>query len=284
MKLRMLYVSAVALALVIGCGDKEPILAGNGGKAPGSSRKTVSNEDGSGSETASGSGSTPVIVIDSNSAEPVPATPDLVPVVEEPTIGEDETQAVVIDVEPIEGPSLQVKNVLLLRSSISACLDVEPNNKAIYLVGPETKIGSSADLGMTGKLKFYNGSCPTGGDIVDCLKSDLYNPAAVSGDTVAANALTAGYLQALGTVANFVAQNCNVADANSRCRCEKEDVAKSLISSCLPYLKGDDATLAAEYLQQTCETTSTAEDKINLARRIGIANLLGSIAFAVSRE
>jgi hypothetical protein len=270
--IRQLTSAFLCVLALAGCGDKSPLKAGGGSNTNKKEvNKTASGSDGSGSDSstsgsdASGSGAST-----SGSGDDTIDT------------ASGDQPEVVINLEAVEGTAMQVKNVNLLRSSISECLDIEVANKSVFNINYDMIIGQTPADPDKGKVLFYNGDCKVGNDITGCLKADLYDPDAVAGDTVSSNALSVSYLQALGTVANVIAHNC---DTDGKCKCDDDKVAEGLITRCFPYLTDAAFDAAHDFLVQTCKSPagSTPGDAAK-ARRQGIANIIGSVGFAKARE
>ncbi len=285
----IMRLSRIILTLGLGaalaaCGSKSTSLSG--APTPPGIKTTISQGPDSGTTSASGSasdkasGDAPGSGTATGTGTDVAAATGTGTASDEviQTAGTDEPE-VVINLEAVEGAAMQVKNINLLRSSITECLDMEPGNTDIFSIKLNMKVGNLPADAIQGKVQFYKGSCEE--NIIGCLKSDLYDPESVAGDTVSSNALSVNYLQALGTVANVIAHNCDTA---TKCKCDDPAVAEGLIKRCVPYLTDSDFDKAKDYLVQTCKATTTAEGDANRARRMGIANLIGSVGFAKARE
>ena len=277
MTIHGLILGALLGAGLLGCGAKPSTSAG-APKAPTPIIKTIV-EPASGSASASGSGVPGPVPTTSGSGTGTASTSGSEGPPEVIDTGTGSAPEVVINLEPVDGAAMQVKNIYLLRSSISDCLNIEANATMLNITY-DMKLGQSPAPVEKGKVQFYNGDCPVGADITTCLKNDLYDPDAVAGDTVSSNGLSVNYMQALGTVANVAAHNC---DTDSKCKCDDPKVAEGLIARCVPYLTDTNFDKAAAFLVQTCTATGTQGETAR-ARRNGIANLIGSVGFAKARE
>lgn len=172
------------------------------------------------------------------------------------------------------GADFQVKDVLLLRSSVESCM-----GKDMLKVSDEMLRTPNAADPSDGRVRFL---LPTqyvaGDDILEKERGNMVDTETGSRTGIAADALTDTYLRSLETVANVVAHNCSL--EKEECKCQTTDLARAMLTRCLPGLDPETKEMneAAEMLGLVCAETEGAK-----GMRKAIASMLSSYAFASAR-
>lgn len=161
------------------------------------------------------------------------------------------------------GANIQVKDPILLASSISTCVGDE-----MTLVKESMIIRNTESKGFLSQEVYQVNS-----DAILVGKKDLFGSDAGSRLSARSDGLSITYLGAVNIIADIVADNCTV--DNPLCRCSTQEEAKNMLIRCLPAippgnLQFDEVT---EEFRKVCE----------LDQQKAIASLLASYAFIISR-
>jgi hypothetical protein len=161
------------------------------------------------------------------------------------------------------GAKIQLKDPLLLASSISTCVGEE-----MTLVKESMIIRNTESKGFLSSEVYQVNS-----DAILVGKKDLFGSDAGSRLSSRSDGLSITYLGAINIIADIVADNCTT--NNPLCRCSTQEEAKNMMIRCLPAispanLQFDEVT---EEFRKVCE----------LDQQKAIASLLASYAFIISR-
>jgi hypothetical protein len=173
------------------------------------------------------------------------------------------------------GAGFQVKDVLLLRSSIESCMGDNMLKITADMLMPVDL--SSTTKATDGRIRFL---LPTqyaaDDDIIEKERGNLLDLSASSRTSVSADGLTDTYLRSLETIGNVVAHNCN--PTNPNCSCAGKDKALAMMTRCLPGLNPSTVEMdeSAALLGAIC---SDGMDGM----RTAVASLLSSYVFALAR-
>ncbi len=173
------------------------------------------------------------------------------------------------------GANFQVKDLLLLRSSVESCM----GSPDMLKVAEEMLRTTDAPAAEDGKLRFL---LPTvynlGDDVLDVERDNMVDTSSGVRAGIAADSLTDTYLRSLETVANVISHNCTL--DKEECKCQTKDLAREMLVRCLPGLDPETKEMdeAAEMLGLVC-----SEEEGVKGMRKAIASLLSSYAFASAR-
>jgi len=174
------------------------------------------------------------------------------------------------------GANFQVKDVLLLKSSLDSCVGPGMTTVKAEMLLP-TDLNAQVAALPDGKIRFL---LPTqyqdGQNIVDRESGNLVDEANGTRTSTTADSLTDTYLRSLETIANVVAHNCSLANPN--CKCATKDDARAMLERCLPGLDPETKEMdeAAEMLGLVCADGAPGMRK-------AIASMISSYAFAQAR-
>jgi hypothetical protein len=182
------------------------------------------------------------------------------------------------------GAAFQVKDVALLRSSISSCMGAEKLLVTADMLIPFGQAGDSLNDNSDGRYRFLlgkeNADDPNGyaigDDIIEKERSSLVDFSLGNRTGISSDSLTDTYLRSLETIANVVAHYC---DANVEvCKCGTKDDAKVVLQRCLPGIDPNSEKIdyASLLIFEECKDG-------NAGVRRAIASLLSSYAFASAR-
>lgn len=177
------------------------------------------------------------------------------------------------------GASFQVKDILLLTSSLESCMGVDSTKISAEMLLSVSSNGTiiSTPESADGKVRFLLPSRYAAGEnIVDKEKVNLVDTSGGSRTGVAADALTDTYLRSLETIGNVVAHNCTI--DSKLCDCASEPAAYEMLKRCLPGL--DPQTV--EMVEASKSMSAACAEGPQGMRRV-IASLLSSYAFAAAR-
>ncbi len=172
------------------------------------------------------------------------------------------------------GADFQVKDIILLRSSVDSCM-----GKDMLKISDEMLRTTGAADPTDSRVRFL---LPTqyvaGDDILEKERGNMVDTATGSRAGIAADALTDTYLRSLETVSNVIAHNCTL--DKEECKCQTTDLARAMLTRCLPGLDPETKEMAeaAEMLGLVCAETEGAK-----GMRKAIASMLSSYAFASAR-
>jgi hypothetical protein len=161
------------------------------------------------------------------------------------------------------GAKIQLKDPLLLASSISTCVGEE-----MTLVKESMIIRNTESKGFLSPEVYQVNS-----DAILVGKKDLFGSDTGSRLSARSDGLSITYLGAINIIADIVADNCT-AD-NPLCRCSTQEEAKNMMVRCLPAISPANLLFdeVTEEFRKVCE----------LDQQKAIASLLASYAFIISR-
>ncbi len=173
------------------------------------------------------------------------------------------------------GAGFQVKDVILLRSSVESCMGADMLKVTADMLMPtDLKV---TPKGSDGRIKFLLPSqYAPNDDIIEKERGNLLDLEASSRTSVSADGLTDTYLRSLETIGNVVAHNCN--PSNPNCACAGKEQALAMMTRCLPAVNPKTVEMAesAALLGAICS------DGVD-GMRTAVASLLSSYAFALAR-
>ena len=174
------------------------------------------------------------------------------------------------------GASMQVKDVLLLRSSVEGCMGSGMLAVTADMLLP-TDLTTNPPKLPDARLRFLLATqYKVGDDVIDKESGNLVDVATGARTNIAADSLTDTYLRSLETIGNVVAHNCSTTNPN--CQCGSKDEALEMMAKCLPGLNpntvemNDSAALLGAICGENVE-----------GMRKAISSLISSYAFAVAR-
>jgi len=174
------------------------------------------------------------------------------------------------------GASMQVKDVLLLRSSVEGCMGSGMLAVTADMLLP-TDLTTNPPKLSDARLRFLLATqYKVGDDVIDKESGNLVDVASGARTNIAADSLTDTYLRSLETIGNVVAHNCT--SKNPNCQCGSKDEALEMMTKCLPGLNpntvemNDSAALLGAICGENVE-----------GMRKAISSLISSYAFAVAR-
>ncbi|MBM4251514.1 MAG: hypothetical protein FJ146_06050 [Deltaproteobacteria bacterium] len=194
------------------------------------------------------------------------STPAVSPVAEERIVQRDISSS---------GAGFQVKDVMLLRSSVESCVGPDMLKVTTDMLMPDNL--SSTPKGADGRIRFLLPiQYASNDDIIDKERGNLLDLEAGSRTSVSADGLTDTYLRSLETIGNVVAHNC--APNNPNCSCAGKEQALAMMTRCLPGINPNtiEMTESAALLGAIC-----AEGVDGM--RTAVASLIASYAFALAR-
>ena len=172
---------------------------------------------------------------------------------------------------------MQVKDVMLLRSSIESCMGPGMLSVSEDMLMPTDLTVTLPALG-DGRVRFLlPNRYRAADDIIDNEKAQLLDLNGGVRTNPANDALTDTYLRAVETVSNVIAHNCSL--SNPSCKCATPDKALAMLSRCLPGLNPGTVEMAdtAGLLAAVCADGGAS------GMRKAIASLISSYAFIVAR-
>lgn len=171
----------------------------------------------------------------------------------------------------VDSSSFRLKSTDQLKNSIESCLG---KGRTSVLTQMLPKLASDTSTStQNSDVGFLDNSFSPGSDIVT-VQRDLFDGIeAELRSGVRPDQVSLAYLTGLKNVANVVAYNCDSSDA-VECKCDSSDVAKDLLSRCLPDLNpnSSDFQLALAAFSTSCRYDHKA----------ALASLIASYAFAKS--
>lgn len=173
------------------------------------------------------------------------------------------------------GAGFQVKDVLLLRSSVEACVGPDMLKISADMLMPADL--SSTPKGSDGRIRFLLPiQYAANDDIIEKERGNLLDLESGSRTSVSADGLTDTYLRSMETIGNVVAHNCDLSNPN--CACAGKERALAMMTKCLPGINPNTVEMAesAALLGAIC-----AEGVDGM--RTAVASLLSSYAFALAR-
>lgn len=199
------------------------------------------------------------------------------PMANEDITASDDTKAKVTKEIESSGSSFQVKDVGLLRSSITSCMGAEKLVISEDMLIPVGQVGDQLPENADGKFRFLLGSSyQVGDDIIEKERKNLVDFSTGNRTGITSDGLTDTYLRSLETIANVVAHYC---DANvDVCKCGTKEEARVVLERCLPGInpESDKMDYASLLISEECKEGDAGV-------RRAIASLIASYAFASAR-
>ncbi|MEY4065539.1 MAG: hypothetical protein RIR26_1747 [Pseudomonadota bacterium] len=169
-----------------------------------------------------------------------------------------------------------VKDSERLRATINECLDADLLRvKTEMITQNNTQRGINGPLGR--KVILGSNFTAAGGDVIEQVADDLYNPLKTGRSETSAGILNLNYLGALATVADVVAWNCDFSNPNARCNCSTSEGAKKILQRCIPSYTDSQLTEVAKSFYDSCKDPDPSR------QREALAAFLSSSTFAESR-
>jgi len=188
---------------------------------------------------------------------------------------DSQTKVVTRDITS-SGASLQVKDIVLLRSSIESCMGSGMLNVTDEMLIPEDSNANPPAL-ADGKVRFLLASNYVAGDDIIVKESgNLVDFSNGSRTSNSADSLTDTYLRSLETIGNVIAHNCTLNNPN--CQCANQEQALAMMSRCFPGLNPKSAEMA-----DTANLFGAICNDGNNGMRKAVSSLIASYAFATSR-
>ncbi len=180
----------------------------------------------------------------------------------EKPVTEQTSDILEIDV-PGNGASIQLKDPLLLASSISTCV-----GEGMTLVKEPMIIRNTESKGFLSPATYQVDS-----DAILVGKKDLFGSESGSRLSARSDGLAITYLGAINIIADIVADNCTT--ENPLCKCSTPEDARNMMIRCLPAISPAQTQFeeATEELRKVCE----------IDQQKAVASLLASYAFIISR-
>lgn len=191
--------------------------------------------------------------------------------------GEDETTRYTRAIDN-SGANFQVKDVALLRSSITSCMgEGMLTVTADMILGVPGVNPAPADPSDNRFRFLLPGQYVAADDIIEKERGNMVDASSGARAGIAADALTDTFLRSIETVSNVVAHNCS-AD-RPECQCSSKEQAREMLTRCLPGLDPETKEMdeAAEMLGLVCSSDGSK------GMRRAIASMLSSYAFASAR-